>query len=401
MIIMKQQPKEKVSNLSAYAIFIYGFVLISPIFPFIFFKGASFALSVVSVVIVVLIAIKSNFKYSSKFLISIFLILLSSQLLAFISEDINYMIDIRYLLISAILVYSVTFSTIYKVVEIASNFILILLLGGSVAFILSMIGFGDIGSFTNPNGIENRIYFFTFSNVGWSGLLRPAGIYDEPGAFSFFISGIAAARHLLRMNNKRTWIILLLGLQTLSVAHVVYMIFHAFASQNINLKVLIKAGVVFLFINVVALLDKTNIIYNQFLGRFSGGNFGEGRLQGVYRIFNYFMDNPELFWMGSRALYHDVGGYLNHWTNIGAVYGGSLGGNALFPIAVNGFISSIPYLFILLSLVVAPLFKGRFYMVALGMAALIYNRDYMFVISYSFVILLIFRITYQKHIYVK
>jgi hypothetical protein len=400
MITKGKSVNVELSSLSAYAIFIYGFVLISPLFP-ILFKGASFALSVALVVVVVLIAIKSNFKYSFKFFISIFSIILASQLLALISEDISYVTDIRYLLISIILLYSVTFSTIYKVVEIASAFILILLLGGSVAFILSIIGYADIGSFTNPDGRVNYIYFFTFSNAGWSGLLRPAGIYDEPGAFSFFISGIAAARHLLKMNNKRTWIILLLGLQTLSVAHVIYMIFHAFASQNINLKVLIKAGVVFLFINVVALLDKTNIIYNQFLGRFSGGNFGEGRLQNIFRTFDYLLDNPELFLTGARALYHDVGGYLHYWSNMGMVYDGSLGGNILFPIAVQGFITSIPYLFIMSSLVVSPLLKGKFYIVALGMAALIYNRDYMFVISYSFVVLLIYRITYQKYIYVK
>jgi hypothetical protein len=406
MITKKQNLKEGVSNLSAYAIFIYGFVLISPLFS-ILFKGASFVLSIALVVVVVLIAIKSNFKYSFKFLISIFLILLVSQLLVLSSEDISYMTDIRYLLIAAILVYSVTFSTIYKVVEIASTFILILLLGGSIAFILSMIGYGDIGSFANPDGRENHIYFFTFSNAGWSGLVRPAGIYDEPGAFSFFISGIAAARHLLRMDNKQTWIILLLGLQTLSVAHVVYMAFHAFASQNINLKLLIKSGMIFLFVNVIAFLDKTNIIYHQFLERFvkvgfDRGGFGEGRLLNIVRSFDYLVDNPEIFLIGVRGLYHDAGGYLHYWTTMSVEYGGSFGGNILFPIVTNGFVNSAPYLFIILSLVVAPLFKGRFYAVSIGVTALIYNRDYMYVISYSLVVLMIYRIIYeQKKTYVK
>jgi hypothetical protein len=400
MITMMQLPKVRVSNLSAYAIFIYGVVLISPIFPALFFKGATFLLSLVLFAVVILIAIHSNFKYSRNFLISIFFILLPTPLLALISEDSTYITDIRYFLISSVLVYSVTFSTIYKVVEIASKFILLLLLGGSIAFILSMNGYGEIGSFTNPDGRQNNIYFFTFSNVGWSNLLRPAGIYDEPGAFSFFICGIAAARQLLGMDRKRTWMILLLGLQTLSVAHVIYMIFHAIASQSIKFKVFIRIGIIFLSINALALLDKTNIISNQFLGRFNTTNFGEGRLESIVRAYYYILDNPDQFFLGARALYDSAGGYVSYWESIEKV-SGSLGGNVLFPVVSNGFLASVPYLFILSSLVIAPLFKGRSYVVALGIAALIYNRDYMYVISYSFVVLLIYRIIYDKHTYVK
>ncbi|MDB4178045.1 hypothetical protein N9797_01760 [Gammaproteobacteria bacterium] len=387
---------EKFSNISAYALFVYGFIIISPVFAAIF-SGSSFLLSIVVLAIVIFMAFKSNLEYSTYFLISLFSILITLLVLSLITEDVSYILDMRYFIFSLILVYSVTLSTLYRVTEIASFFIMALLIGGLISLILSMLGIGAIGSFPNPDGRLNNIYFFTFSNVGWVSLLRPAGIYDEPGAFSFFICGLAATRHLFKMDNKKTWIILLMGLQTLSVAHVLYIIFHAIASQNIQFKFIFRVLTVFIIINFIAFIDTSNNITNQFIGRFNITTFGEGRLVGIFKIIDYLKENSDNFLIGARALYDSGGGYEDYWESMDILYGGSMGGNILFPVAANGLIISMPFLFIFLSLTCAPLFRGRYYIVALGIAALLYNREYIYVLSYSMVIIMVFRIAYSRY----
>lgn len=45
----------------------------------------------------------------------------------------------------------------------------------------------DPYSFTNPDGRLNYVYYLTFSNYRIGSFIRPAFIFDEPGAFATII----------------------------------------------------------------------------------------------------------------------------------------------------------------------------------------------------------------------
>lgn len=112
---------------------------------------------------------------------------------------------------------------------LTSILMLILLVGAVIAFMWGGMGLEPLGSFKNPNGKTNYVFPFSFSNSFYQGVVRPAGIFDEPGAFSFFLCATAFSRLIVGLNKKITWAILFMGLSTLSLAHVVYMVFHFLA----------------------------------------------------------------------------------------------------------------------------------------------------------------------------
>ena len=70
----------------------------------------------------------------------------------------------------------------------------------------------ELFSIVNEDSRSNGFYLSTFSNSYVRGVIRPAGIYDEPGALSFVACIIAALRKIRGFSEKGTWIILILGL---------------------------------------------------------------------------------------------------------------------------------------------------------------------------------------------
>lgn len=113
-----------------------------------------------------------------------------------------------------------------------------------VGFIYALSGGQPVLSITNPDGRENHLYLTTMSGAVYGNVIRPAWIYDEPGAFSFLICSTVALRHLLKMNNRLSMLLMIGGLVTLSLAHMIvaalYMITrHGSLRTTISLTVVI------------------------------------------------------------------------------------------------------------------------------------------------------------------
>jgi hypothetical protein len=120
-----------------------------------------------------------------------------------------------------------------SVIEISSIILLIMLIGAWTAFLIGIYGVPSLGTFTAAGGRGIEFYYTSLGIPYPGGFLRVTGIYDEPGAFSFIICMFAFFRHILNMDKKFTWILLLLGFVTFSLAHLIYVVIHLVAERSI------------------------------------------------------------------------------------------------------------------------------------------------------------------------
>ena len=118
-------------------------------------------------------------------------------------------------------------------INIATVWIVVLLIGAYIAFFIAALGVEPLGDFPNPDGRPNYIFYGTLSNVFIGDFIRPAGIYDEPGAFSLLICFVVAMRYAIGKSNAVNIAILFLGLITTSLAHAIFLLL--FLTANLRL----------------------------------------------------------------------------------------------------------------------------------------------------------------------
>jgi hypothetical protein len=128
-----------------------------------------------------------------------------------------------------------------------------MLIGAYLGFVYALAGGAPIFSIKNPDNRTSWLYLTTFTNARIGRIIRPSGFFDEPGALSFFICITAMLRNINKRNSKITLLLLFTGFITLSLAHLVYVIFHLLSmsykkkSQIKNLLIIFTAFMTFLF----------------------------------------------------------------------------------------------------------------------------------------------------------
>lgn len=106
-------------------------------------------------------------------------------------------------------------------ISLLYRFTVVILICSWIGVAYSLAGGGPTYCFQNPDLRENCLYLTTFSNGSLSsGLIRPAGIFDEPGALSFFTVLVVCLNELSNGGKTRSFILMTLGLVTLSMAHI-------------------------------------------------------------------------------------------------------------------------------------------------------------------------------------
>jgi hypothetical protein len=179
----------------------------------------------------------------NKILLSISLIaMISIYLVAFYHNDLTY-IYFAGNSIMAFMIFSLVDRDLFlKIVKISSLIISFMLIGAWITFfhIYFTNSFPET-TFETWAGAEILSGVLSFGvklQHTESYIFRASSIYDEPGTFSFVIVFIAAIRHFLDMNKKNTWMILILGFVTISLAHLIYVILHLL-TEKLNFKKLI------------------------------------------------------------------------------------------------------------------------------------------------------------------
>lgn len=289
---------------------------------------------------------------------------------------------------------------LYKVVHIATKILFFVLTGAILAYALNTLGIEPLMEYTTTGGRSLNVYFFSLGENAMVGagqsykqIIRPAGFYDEPGAFSMVICLVAAMRHLLGMGRKKTWILLILGFITFSLAHMIYVIIHWFSDTAIKNKVkkLIQVMLVSLVITT-ALGIKDDIVKGVFNRlfvitddgiSFQSSNNRTKHLATALAAFDRITPGDILLGMDASCL------------TGGACEKGRLDFTPLSPMLIQGLLLSWYYYIILFVLIVLGLQKQR-YLVLVGVALLFMQRASMHSIGYSMLIALILIIIMKR-----
>jgi hypothetical protein len=275
---------------------------------------------------------------------------------------------------------------------VATRLTVVLLIGATASFVFAGLGLPPLFTITNPDGQD--FYFFStgFTNSYSDNFIRASAIYDEPGAFSMYICFVAAMRHLLDRDRKTTWLMLMLGFITFSLAHLIYVFCHFLAEQSSRKKIAIWLSllVFLLFAAVTSISPESNIVLLSRLALTEDTNLfaGDNRSFQFLNALSRVAENPSSVFFGldntcvfSQAICQEKFG--------------SLGENPLSPLAFGGLLSEGPYYIATIVFLLSPVF-GRKYIVIFGMGLLFLQRPYVMGFSYSLIAMVLLNLMWQR-----
>lgn len=387
-----ERVSEEQSNLYVVSIFLVG--LLVPLSPILLhFSGLkSNLLSVLCcfVVFVICCIIYRPIKYSYISLFIVFIPIVSSILFSFYWGDLKLLFFTLYFIFSIITVMSLTYNDKKSIVIALSNIMYLVTGAAIVGFCYAFIGGEPLLEIENPDKRSAFLYLSTMTNFNVGLFIRPSGIFDEPGALSFFICFTCALRTLFHLPKKQTWVLLIAGLITFSVAHVIYLVFH-YLSEKFNPKSIfmsfIAVSVLFTtpFLNddIYEMMD--SIFFQRFViedGNLKGDNRSE-----LFSNAASLINTETFLWGVDSACILDVDLCNSKYPMFGE--------NVLSPLALTGFVVSLPYYFSLLILLCyGSLRKENLFLI--GVALLLFQRPYLMSYGYSLLIVLLLSVTLKK-----
>lgn len=257
-------------------------------------------------------------------------------------------------------------------IKYSTSFLLLLEVFAVIGFVYTWFGGNPIYSFKNPDGRNNDLYLTTFSNLRLGKIIRPSGIYDEPGAFSFFIISICILRLKHHEKLSYTVLMLLFGCITLSLTHIIcmFVLFIVIRKQfSLKEKILFMFFIIcvllFLIICFWDIADRmifSRLKFDTSKGTFNGDN-RSGQINNSIKILEQCG-----FLFGSYEV--DIRKY------------GDVSSNPLSLLAINGLFNSIIYYsFIILCFILSTFFHNLLF---LSILLLFLQRPYQNLIGYSF-----------------
>lgn len=286
-----------------------------------------------------------------------------------------------YIMLAWLVVMSLRKEDIHLFVRYSSIFILILLIGGIIGFFYALAGGTELFSVANEDTRLNGFYLTTFSNSYLGKIIRPSGIYDEPGALSLVTCFIAALRNTLGFSRKTTWIILILGFVTFSAAHFIYLIFHLLQDMR---KWNLKHLAIFVFIIVSGSLAIGQSVFGGLFYEFLFWRFevDDGQLAGdnrsalIINAYNYLDLKVFLFGLDVDCIVRPAICQLKGYDQFGD--------NPLGPIVWGGITLTFPYYLVVMIYLIKGVLKINF--ICFGLFFLLLLRAE--VMSYGYALLI-------------
>jgi hypothetical protein len=265
-------------------------------------------------------------------------------------------------------------------VQAMTAVLMLLAAGGLAGQVYAWLGGAPLLTLTNPDGRPASLYAFTMTNDAVDNLIRPAGIFDEPGALAFYICLVAACRSLLQMPRTTTWLLLAGGLPTLSLAHLAYMAFHLLSERLLSaraMRALLAGALVLGAASLHPAIQRT--LEERIVARLA---LEDGRLAGDNR--SELLANAA----GYVGLRSSVAGLdarcISDWNTCQRSYR-RFGENVLTPLVQGGILMSWPYYAVLAALLATSL-RARRRLVCAGVAALLLQRPYVMIAGYCLLI---------------
>lgn len=173
---------------------------------------------------------------SKNLFIFISLILITNLIVVLYHADFDIFFFGANIVISILIFLSINENFFKIIVKISTLFIFIALISALISFIFVLLDGHSTKAYITKGGRELSKSILSLGTLNTYGVgytyLRPSFIYDEPGAFSFVIVFIAALRNVFNLNKKITWVILIMGLVTVSLAHLIYIFFHYLSEKR-------------------------------------------------------------------------------------------------------------------------------------------------------------------------
>ncbi|MDD5247875.1 MAG: hypothetical protein PHY45_02765 [Rhodocyclaceae bacterium] len=290
-------------RLVAFLLLCASVVAVSPIFGgLIFFSGNQISLISIFVIICIFVL-----RFGRDMPISVPRLLIAASIICFASINglywgLNTSIVLIYFLIPFLLSRVIQEGVIRLYTDYLTVAHLILLVGALIGFVYSLNGGAPIFSIENPDGRENGFFLTTFSNTYLMQFIRPSGLYDEPGALSFFTCMTVALRETLRMPRAVSGWLLLLGFITGSLAHLVFVVFyilHILFFRSIRRSVYVIIGFLVIGLTLFSVYDaQAGGLIGFYLDRLSfvdGSLSGDSRSALIANAYNYLGWNV-FFW---------------------------------------------------------------------------------------------------------
>lgn len=270
---------------------------------------------------------------------------------------------------------------ILKLTEILTNIFKYILILAWIGLIYSFFG---KPLFSLPYGGKIMNFYLTTFSESLNNSTRPTGIYDEPGALSFFVCLLVSYRTHLKLNSFTSLYLLLLGLVTQSLAHGVFLVIWVF-SEMIKFKNNEKYQISKKIIFVLLILIFSYTIYlsgilqwqiDRTMGWIANPETAQ-RMQSYNNVLNQVEGNTHNLLFGFDKASIDRTSTTNYY-----------GENILTPLIYGGLLDSWPfYLFIGFCLIYPIMTFKRFYLIGLGL--LLFQRPYFLELPYSFCIALL------------
>jgi len=274
---------------------------------------------------------------------------------------------------------TVTFSVIilmfYKkkyleiIVKIGTPFFIILLAGAFIGFAYAMAGGTPIFELENHDGRTSFLFLTTTTNIylPYLNFIRPAGIYDEPGTFSFFLCIFAVFRVFTGKNDVLTFFMLLAGSITFSAAHVIFFImFNFYMLGKYYKKKLFVLYIIVMLAGTLFLLFRYYDLFSEMLfSRFQNGgimnNNRSVQIEGSLKA----LENPESF--SDVFLLGDPDVEKNH---------GFIFTNPLGPLIYSGILLSWIYYACMFALLIGGVLSKKYRFVLWAIASVYAQRPY-------------------------
>lgn len=363
---------------------------ISPVFLLLGIRGV-----LIQGLIYMFIVINNKKFGLNKYTLSVIVLMLLSLFISALYWNNIYVVKAHYFLILSLLVVNMlNDKSIDKYVDYITYITIILIIMAWIAIIYAFIGGKSIMSFDNGFGREYFLYVTSLVAIeSISGnIVRPTGIFDEPGSFSFIICYIAILRSVFKKNEWITFYMLLGGFVTLSIAHFVFFLIYLI-SLNMSKRNVIYILIMVVFALIIYNSSFSNVFDSKFIGRFQYvegvGFVGDNRTLPLLKSWDYLKSSLWVFIYGM-----DLDFIINRSEVI--EYYDNVGENILTPIVEKGLLLSWPFYLLMLQLIVFGL-KKKEYILFFGYATLLYQRPFLFHYSYSFMSCMIFIMMYYKN----
>ena len=335
----------------------------------------------------------SFFLISTKFLFLTLTILLSAIITSFYWGELGLVLTPLYFLFSFFIFSVISEDELSEFCDLFTSFLLILLIGAWVGFFYALLGGIPLFWVENPDGRQNFYYLTTFTNFNIGSLIRPAGVFDEPGALSFITCFISALRDRLRKPDKDTWRLLLLGLITFSFAHFIYfIIFSLKYVKLVNFKktLLILSfvfGLSFFFSSIIPSGVDSEVFFSRFV--VEDGVFAGDSRSGLFTSALERLDIISLFFGLDPDCILRVS--LCESKNYG-----QFGETPAGLILLYGLFLSLPFFLVLFGLIKKLILERN--LIFLGVFLLLLQRPYVMTYGYALLIILVSESKFSKRL---